>query len=185
EGELFSQFELKQISGVLDEVAIMAYDLHWNTELVTNLHSSLFHDPADPSKAPLSDYYGDFAVQAFIRAGVPKEKIIFGVPFYGKGGSGVAAANHGLYQPASGPAQRPSGYRDLKALPASADRQYYPGPSTCSIWSAGNFWSYDCPQAMRAKRDYADEHHLGGVMFWELSHDTPDGELLRALADGH
>jgi GH18 family chitinase len=35
---------------------------------------------------------------------------------------------------------------------------------------------------MRAKRNYADEHHLGGVMFWELSHDTPDGELLRALA---
>ena len=183
EPELFSQFELKQISGFLDDVAIMAYDLHWNTEPITNLHSPLFHDPADPSKAPSSDYYGDFAVQAFVRSGVPKEKIIFGVPFYGKGWSGVGAANHGLYQPATGPARRPSGYRDLKALPVSADRQYYPGPATCSIWSDdGNFWSYDCPEAMRAKRDYVERQHLGGVMFWELSHDSRDGELLRALA---
>jgi GH18 family chitinase len=35
---------------------------------------------------------------------------------------------------------------------------------------------------MRAKREYAVREHLGGLMFWELSHDTADGELLRALA---
>jgi hypothetical protein len=29
---------------------------------------------------------------------------------------------------------------------------------------------------------YIKDHHLGGVMFWELSHDTPYSELLRTLA---
>lgn len=184
EPELYRQFELKQISRYLDDVAIMAYDMHWDTEPVTNLHSALFHDPGDPSKPPSSDYNGDFAVRAFVQAGVPRKKIIFGVPFYGKGWTGVKDVNHGLYQAATGPAQAPGAYRDLKALPPTADRQYYRGPATCSVWSDGNFWSYDCPEAMRAKMDYIRRQRLGGVMFWELSHDTPEGELLHALAGG-
>lgn len=184
EPELYAHFELKKISQYLDDVAIMAYDMHWDTEAVTNLHSALFHDPADPSRPPQNDYYGDFAVRGFIAAGVPRRKIVFGVPFYGKGWSGVKDENHGLYQAVTGPAQAPSSYRDLKALPPAADRQYYSRPATCSVWDDGNFWSYDCPDAMRAKMAYVRRERLGGVMFWELSHDTPEGELLRILA-GH
>jgi chitinase len=182
EPDLYRQFELKEIARYLDDLAIMAYDMHWDTEPVTNLHSALFHDAADPSKPPRSDYYGDFAVQDFVRAGVPRDKIVLGVPFYGKGWGGVPVANHGLYQPATGPSKMPGAYRNLKTLPASADRQYYAQPATCSIWHEGNFWSYDCPAAMRAKRDYIKDQHLAGVMFWELSQDTVDDELLRALA---
>jgi chitinase len=184
EPELYAHFELKKISRYLDDVAIMAYDMHWDTEPVTNLHSALFHDPADPSQPPQNDYYGDFAVRGYIRARVPRKKIIFGVPFYGKGWSGVKDENHGLYQAATGPATAPGAYRDLKALPATADRQYYPVAATCSVWSDGNFWSFDCPEAMRAKMDYIRRQGLGGVMFWELSHDTPEGELLIALTGG-
>jgi len=62
-----------------------------------------------------------------------------------------------------------------------ADRQYSSTAVTCTLWSGGNFWSYDCPEALRVKMDYVRSHHLGGVMFWELSQDTDDGELLRAL----
>jgi chitinase len=183
EPELYAHFELKKISRYMDDLAVMVYDLHWNSEPVTNLHSALFHDPADPSKPPQTEYYGDFAVKGFIAAGVPRKKIVFGVPFYGKGWSGVKDENHGLYQAATGQSTAPSAYRDLKAL-QEADRQYYSGPATCSVWSGSNFWSYDCPEAMRAKMDYIRSQHLGGVMFWELSHDTADGELLQILA-GH
>jgi chitinase len=37
---------------------------------------------------------------------------------------------------------------------------------------------------MRAKAEYSRQHGLGGIMFWELSGDTPDGELISAIADG-
>lgn len=184
EPDLYRQFELKRAARYLDDLAIMAYDMHWDSESVTNLHSALFHDAADPSQPPRSDYYGDFAVQGFLRAGVPRKKIVLGVPFYGKGWSGVPPANHGLYQPATGPAQMPGAYRALKALPSTADRQYYASAATCSIWNDGNFWTYDCPAAMEMKRKYVLDHRLGGVMFWELSHDTEDVELLRALTSG-
>ena len=181
EAELFEGIDLKAISAYLDQLAIMAYDEHWSNEPLTNLHSALFHDPADPSQPPLDKRYGNYAVRGFVNAGVPREKIIFGVPFYGKGWSGVKDVNHGLYQPATGPADAIS-YRDLKALPG-ADRYYHEKPVTCTIWHQGRFWGYDCPEALRAKMNYIRQEHLGGVMFWELSHDTPDGELLRILAE--
>ncbi len=65
EPELYSNFELKTISQSLDVLSIMAYDLHWNSEPRTYLHSPLFHDPDDPSTAPADVRYGDFAVQGF------------------------------------------------------------------------------------------------------------------------
>ena len=180
--ELYKNFEVKRIAATMDYLSIMAYDLHWDSEPMTFLHSPLFHDPADPSKPPFDTRNGDFAVRGFLAAGVPASKLILGVPFYGKGWTGVEDVNHGLYQSATGPAKVDGSYRALKELTGTADRRYYKKAATCSVWNNGNFWSYDCPEAMRKKMAYIRKQHLGGVMFWELSHDTADSELLRILA---
>jgi chitinase len=37
---------------------------------------------------------------------------------------------------------------------------------------------------MRHKAKYVRKNDLGGIMFWELSGDTPDGELIEAIDDG-
>jgi chitinase len=180
--ELYKNFELKKIAASMDYLSIMAYDLHWDSEPMTFLHSPLFHDPKDPSKPPFDTRSADYAVRGFLAAGVPASKIILGVPFYGKGWTGVQDVNHGLYQSASGPATAGGSYRELKQLTGVADRKYNKKAATCSVWSNNNFWSYDCPEAMRRKMSYIRKQHLGGVMFWELSHDTADGELLRILS---
>jgi chitinase len=180
--ELYKNFELKKIAASMDYLSIMAYDLHWDSEPMTFLHSPLFHDPPDPSKPPADTRSGDYAVRGFLAAGVPAGKIILGVPFYGKGWTGVQDVNHGLYQSASGPATAGGSYRELKALTGVVDRKYNKKAATCSVWSNNNFWSYDCPKAMSRKVSYIRKQHLGGVMFWELSHDTADGELLRTLS---
>jgi chitinase len=181
EEEYYRNFELKEISKYLDLVSIMAYDLHWNTESTTNLHSPLFHDPHDPSGAKYKNWFGDYAVRGFLAAGVPREKVILGVPFYGKGWQGVPDRNAGLYQSATGPAQAGGSYRELSQL-GGAKRRFYSHAVTCSVWSGGVFWSYDCPQAMHKKMEYIKRQHLGGVMFWELSQDTAELELLRSLS---
>lgn len=182
--EDYQHFDIRTLSRYMNDLSIMAYDLHWNGEKTTNLHSALFHDPADPSQPPMDTHYGAHAVQDFLRSGAPAHKIVFGVPFYGKGWTGVTNTNHGLYQPAKDASKLPSEYRNLKTLPATADRQYYSKLATCSIWNNSDFFSYDCPEAMRAKLKYVRQHHLGGVMFWEMGQDTIDAELLRALTGG-
>ena len=185
EEEYYRNFDLAQISKNLDFISIMVYDLHWNSETSTNFHSALFHDHKDPSRPPLDKRYGDYAVRGFLEAGVPAGKIVLGVPFYGKGWTGVPHANHGLYQPATGPAQTGGSYHDLKSLPPDADRKYYGKDGTCTVWNDSVFWSYDCPRALQEKTKYMKRHHLGGVMFWELSQDTADLELLRILGQGN
>jgi chitinase len=179
--ELYKNFELKKIAATMDYLSIMAYDLHWDSEPMSFLHSPLFHDPKDPSKPSADTHNGNFAVRGFLAAGVPASKVILGVPFYGKGWTGVGNADHGLYQSASGPAKVDGSYRKLKELAGVVDRKYYSHAVTCSVWNDGNFWSYDCPEAMRKKMSYIRQRNLGGVMFWELSHDTSDGELLHIL----
>ena len=179
--EDYKQFDLKTLSRYTHDLGIMGYDMHWNSEKTTNLHSSLFHDPADPSQPPADKHYAAYAVQDFLRAGVPARKIILGVPFYGKGWTGVSDTNHGLYQPARDASKSPPEYRNLKALPTGADRQFYPKLATCSIWNSGEFFSYDCPEALQLKMQYIRQHHLGGVMFWEMGQDTSDAELLKSL----
>jgi len=42
------------------------------------------------------------------------------------------------------------------------------------------FVSYDDPESMRLKAEYARSHHLAGVMFWEYFAD-PSGALLDAI----
>ena len=37
---------------------------------------------------------------------------------------------------------------------------------------------------MAIKARYVNQKGLGGAMFWELSGDTPDGQLVSALAAG-
>ena len=37
---------------------------------------------------------------------------------------------------------------------------------------------------MTKKAQYVRRHGLGGLMFWELSGHTPDGELIGAIAEG-
>lgn len=181
EEEYYTNFELSKIVPYVDFLSVMAYDLHWNSEPLTAFHSALFHDHKDKTDPKLRDRYGDYAVRGFLRADVPVDKIVFGVPFYGKGWAGVDEVNHGLYQKAQGEATRPGSYRDLKQL-ADADRHFFSKPVSCTLWNDHTFWSYDCPESMRVKINYIHHHHLGGVMFWELSHDTSDSELLHILA---
>ena len=52
------------------------------------------------------------------------------------------------------------------------------------LFDGTTFWTFDDPSVMRAKARYVNENKLGGIMFWELSGDTADGELIRAIATG-
>jgi chitinase len=55
------------------------------------------------------------------------------------------------------------------------------------LWNRASrtFITYDGPQSLAIKADYVRQHHLGGMMFWEVSQDYDDEPLdviVRALA---
>jgi chitinase len=182
-------FEVNRIFRYLDFATVQGYDLHGAWESVTNHQSNLFTSPNDPSSPRFS--VAD-TVASYLRQGAPARELVVGVPFYSRGWTGVGAANNGLYQPATGPAPGvwEAGVDDYKVVTTHLGSGYVryndlrAGASWLYSAATGTFWTYDDPLVMTAKTLFVRAAGLGGVMFWELSGDTPDGQLVRALAAG-
>ena len=182
-------FEVSRIFSSLDFATVQGYDLHGAWEPVTNHQSNLFTSPLDPSSPRFSVLD---TVVAYLRRGAPARKLVVGVPFYSRGWTGVGTAGNGLYQSATGPAPGTweagaDDYKVVKALLGAGYTRYNDvraGASWLYNPATGIFWTFDDPWVLTAKAVLARATGFGGIMFWELSGDTPDGELVRALARG-
>lgn len=173
----------------VDWVNIMTYDFRgaWDATGPTNFHSNLYTDPNGPGAAPAKTYSVDTAVNAFLAAGMPANKIVIGVPFYGRGWTGVPSGNNGLYQSASGPARGTyeAGIEDFKVL-KNAPGTVFRNATTGQMWKydGTNFWSYDDETVIAAKMAYIKSKGLGGAMAWSLDGDDSTGTLAKAVANG-
>lgn len=179
--------EVGAVFGALTFATVQGYDFHGTWEPATNHQSNLYSSPDDPTSPAFSD---DFVVNAYLSRGAPPEKVVVGVPFYSRGWTGVASENHGLYQPAAGaaPGTWEAGVDDYKVAKQRLGSGFtrYEDTQAGAAWlfDGTTFWTFDDPPVMTAKAEYVREHKLGGIMFWELSGDTPDGELIHAIAGG-
>ncbi len=178
-----AKIEVKKIAATLNWINLMTYDYHGTWDMTTNFNSPLTSSKKDPSRPPLSTVD---TVGLYAKAGAPLSKLVVGVPFYGHGWTGVEDKNHGLYQPATGPAAATweAGTEDYKVLKNKVGYIRYADGLTHNAWlfDGSTFWTYDDPDVMAQKRAYVISKGLRGVMFWELSGDSDDGELIAALA---
>jgi chitinase len=172
--------EMTQVAQYVDSVNLMSYDYYEaGSDSITGNHAPLFTDPADPKKDS-----ADATVRAFEVAGVPAEKIVLGVPFYGRVWQHVATVNHGLFQAGK---PLPNDY-----APYSVMKQTMLDHGFTRYWDASSnvpylyseekqiFASYEDPQSLTQKGHYVLVHKLGGIMFWSYFNDS-SGELLRAI----
>jgi len=184
-GKIDAGFEADEIFDSLDFGTVQGYDLHGTWEPTTNHQSNLFtsnRDPADPR------YSVDKTVKAYLKRGAPSRDLVVGVPFYSRGWTGVGSASNGLYQSSTGaaPGVWEAGVNDYKVVKALTGFTRYWDRRAGAAWlyDGSTFWTYDDPLVMELKAQYVRKHKLGGLMFWELSGDTPDGELIDAIAGG-
>lgn len=187
-----SKIELNQIHNSLDFINLMAYDYFggWAATGPTNFHARLYGDPADPTTGVAATYSTDNAVTAYLAAGIPANKLVIGVPFYGRGWTNVPNVNNGKYQSspsmAAAPAMTSYGeagiedYKNLKTLGYPSFRD----PVTKAFWiyNGTTWWSYDDATAITEKMNYIKSKGLGGAMAWEL--DGDDGTLMTAVYNG-
>lgn len=86
----------------LDYINLMSYDFRGSWDGFTGLHSGLYPSSADVSASDRT-LNTDAAVKAWIQAGASPQKIVVGVPLYGKSFTLQSASNHGLRAPTTGP----------------------------------------------------------------------------------
>ncbi len=149
----------------------------------TRPHSPLYKSSTETG-ASSETLNADYAIKRYLAEGMPANKIVMGVPFYGMGWSGVPNVNNGLYQkPGSAPLD--ATYNELKRLQGF---RLFRDPETKAPWlfnaGSGVFWSFDDPDSLSIKMDYVKRMQLGGVMFWELSGDDKDSTLLKTIYRG-
>ena len=163
----------------MDYVNVMTYDMG----AAPNGHNSPLH------RSQRFDHRSwDDSVDAHEKGGVPKNRMVMGIPFYGKAEKNPAEGtkifdysvryyeipdilNKGKYQG--------------KALARPVTRAWEPTSKVPFLVdsSGKNVLSYDDPESVTAKGEYIIENgHLGG-MFWEYRCDTDDHELLGALCN--
>jgi chitinase len=181
--------EVKKTARIVDFISVQGYDLHGTWESTTNFQSNLLLCRDDPNQADAQLLNDDFVVNAYLTRGVREEKVVLGVPFYGRGWAGVPATNNGLFQSSAGAAPGEfgefgvAGYGFLKNLLPTYG--HFRDSSCKAEWLYSPtdrvFWTFDGKRVMGDKAEYADHRNLGGVIFWELTGDTPDGELVEAL----
>lgn len=168
----------------LDWINLMTYDFHgaWSKQGPTGFQSNLYSDPASGAGSARSL---DAGVQRFLKAGVPAEKIVVGVPFYARGWSGVDPANHGLYQKATGPAHGFEEGAEQYATIAAKKLPTFYHPVTKQLWTYkdGTFWTYDDPTVIGEKAGYVRQRGLAGMMSWSLDQDDAAFSLSRAMLE--
>lgn len=146
---------------VLDFVNIMTYD----NANPPNHHAPLY-------RSSLTRYMsGEEAVAAHIKAGLPPEQIVFGIPFYGRGNK-KEISQWILYKDILKLSGYTSKWDDVAKAPYLLNKK---GEFVCS---------YEDPKSIGYKCAFIKEKGLLGAMFWEYAGDTDEGVLRKALHQG-
>nr|WP_295931408.1 glycoside hydrolase family 18 protein [uncultured Dyadobacter sp.] len=174
--EFLKTTEMGKAQQYLDYVNLMTYDLFQGDTAVH--HASLY-----PSSTYKTAKSVDNAVKGFHAAGVPMEKLVVGLPFYGRMFT-VAKMQKGLgqkqikqqyidgYTYIKDSLVNKKGYKEYRDTVAKAP--YLLNART------GDVLSYDDEESVREKCKYVLANKLGGVMFWEYDSD-PKKYLLNAI----
>ncbi len=182
-----TNYELGWAARSLNWVNLMGYNLAGSWSDVTAFHAPLLRSPNVPTVEPTVAE----GVAMFIHHGVPRAKMMLGLPFYGRAYANVeAGGNSGLGRPFDGMlADAPNGalhYHDILAR--------YPALAVHHDTRAAQAWLYDPvghttvvfddPASIARKMAFVRRLELHGAMMWEVSQDTTGHDLLRAMVAG-
>lgn len=168
--------DLAKAQEYLDLVNIMAYDFYTAGDQVTGHHANLFPNGAKGRSAQTT-------VDEHVEFGVPVEKIVLGIPFYGRMWKQVSPEDHGLFQ--SGKFEMGLPYHQIYALATTSKFQRFWDEKAAAPYlfsSSDSTWiTYEDTVSIQAKAQFIREKNLAGAMFWELSEDNT-GTLLEQLS---
>ena len=170
----------------IDYVNVMTYDMG----AAPNGHNSPLH-----KSSRFTHRSWDEAVDAHVKAGVPKNRQVMGVPFYGKSEKPPKENTPEYTQYLSRkifeysvkyyeiPDILEKGQYKGKALARPVTRQWDATAMVPFLVDAAgkNVLSYDDPESVAAKGAYVVANGHLGAMFWEYRCDTGDHALLGAL----
>ncbi|MEE4176604.1 MAG: glycoside hydrolase family 18 protein [Bacteroides sp.] len=172
--------EMDVAADYLDFINIMTYDFTGEWDNSTGHHTNL-HRPAFDANAMSVEG----SVDLFIETGVPAEKLLIGVAFYGRGWREVSLENNGLGQPAIGLSGTNLNYNSI-VRDFLSDPAFRPLRDTSAaapfLWNPEGriFITFEDPESLKRKAEFVNDKGLKGIMFWQYFGDHEE-TLLRVI----
>ena len=164
--------EMDKAATYLDYVNLMTYDFYTSGDSAGH-HSNLY---------PPEDYEKDASAHktfnVFVEAGVPAEKLVMGLPFYGRSWIMKSADKHGINMPVEERA-RGGGYTYIKDSLVDKQgfvRHWDENAKAPYLFNAATnqLLVYDDEESVKLKCEYVIENNMGGMMFWQYASDTSE-----------
>jgi chitinase len=172
----YNVMQLKTMAGIIDYFNLMAYDYAGSWDTVSGHQANLHNNPANENSTPFSS---DAPITDYVAAGVPANKIVMGMPIYGRSFEGTAGLGQSFTGVGSGSWE--NGVWDYKVLPKAGATETYDSVAG-AVYSydsgAKELISYDNVAMVQKKVSYLQGKGLGGAMFWEASGDRNDSSSL-------
>jgi chitinase len=170
-------YHVENFAEVIDYVNVMTYDYAGEWQSLTGFNAPLYANPIGPS-----DWSVHKAMQYWIQQPINPEKLVMGLPFYGRVFTGVRAENNGLNQPYDEVST--IGLAELlqRAEEEGWEKHRHRKAEVPWLYSAEKdaFATYDDITSINNKVKYEREEGLGGAMIWEITQD-PTNELLAGI----
>ncbi|WP_084438794.1 glycoside hydrolase family 18 protein [Algoriphagus mannitolivorans] len=169
---------LAEAQKYLDFINIMAYDFYTAGDQKTGHHANLFPNGEKGRSAATT-------VEEHIEFGVPADKIVLGIPFYGRMWENVNPVSNGLFQ--AGTYKMGLPFHQIYALSMTSKfKRFWDEKAQAPYLFAAedSTWiTYEDPESIQKKAKFIREKGLKGGMFWEMSEDNTR-LLLKALYEG-
>ncbi len=150
--------DFKAIDPYVNFVNIMAYDM----ASAPKHHSALYRSENSSSLT------SDEAVKRHTKAGFPLNKLVLGMPFYGRGGkSGIPDFVD---------------YKEIETLSDVVTKWDEKAQVPYLIDSNGDFvCGFENPRSLKIKCQYVKEQGLLGAMYWDYDGDNVAGDLRKTV----
>lgn len=181
-----AKLELAKLGALVDTMNLVTFDYFTpsanQTQDVSRFTSPLHEVPGDPSPAPLRALNAANTVELYANAGVPRAKMLLGLPFYARGFAGISGGTNGLFARYTGPTAFGTwgpgvfDYDDLAANYVNKNGYslfWNDGARAAHLFNktAAVMIPFETARSVREKAWLAASRGLGGAMVWELSAD--------------
>ncbi|XP_050466044.1 serine-rich adhesin for platelets-like [Cataglyphis hispanica] len=181
-------YDVPRLNEYLDFINLLSYDYHSAYEPAVNHHSPLYPLEEDNEYNYDAELTIDYTISHLLEKGASADKIILGIPTYGRSYTLFNEEATDLGSPADGPgvegdATREKGYLayyEICENIAESDKWevVQPNPKAMGPYAFnGNQWvGYDDEDIVKLKARYVNEKKLGGIMFWSIDNDDFRGK---------